>query len=1129
MPGIADALPAECDATFRALAEQELLGVGQASVDGALVFGNPRLCALLGCSLAELRRFTLSDLQRPDWITSVSPVRDGSGEVRSQLVIVQDATPRRRLERQSAFFEELDLRLAAARGERDMLRVALERLAGLIGSSRLCFVEWHEAEGRVRLTASWPQDEQLLPPRECTLDEVGGVAWWRALTEGESAAPELAAQLPERLFGGTARSYAARALDARAGWRVALIATDRATRHWRRDELSLLGAVLARTWPLVERARAEETLGKELRAVQALLVQPQADGGRVVVSDELVTRITAESERRRRLYETTLSNTPDLIYVFDLNHRFTYANAALLDTWGRSWDDVVGKTCLEVGYPEWQAAAHDTEIERVIATKRSVRGEVPFRGGEGERIHDYIFVPVLGEGGEVEAIAGTTRDVTELKQAQFLLAGQAAVLELMVKGAPLKDVLEALCDVVDQQATGRRRACIMLAEDGRQLRVAAGRHMPLEWLESAGPWPIAAMAGSCGTAAYRREAVLVSDVQADPRWEPWQGRAKKHGFRSCWSTPFFSSDGLVLGTFDLYYDRVHQPTALETSLVEIITRTAGVAVERQRAEEELDARTQRQRLLWEAATVMLTTEEPEAMLRECVNLIAPHLDIDVCLNHMVTDVEGGLELRWSLGLDEAMLPELAMLEHGHECRADMERSYEPFAHVFIQESAPDALPLLKRLGLRSYVSVPMLAGGLLGTLAFGSRRRDQFRADEIEFMRTVTSYVTVAHERLRLVEELCHADRKKDDFIALLAHELRNPLAPLRNGLHVLGLSAPDSPAAGRARAIMERQLTHMVRLIDDLLDISRITLNKLELRREDVNLADVIESAVETARPAVDRAEHELEVILPETPVLLHADLTRLAQVVSNLLTNAVKYTPKGGRIRLSAQQHAEHVTISVEDNGIGLAASSLRTIFGMFSQVERGLERSSGGLGIGLALVKGLTEMHGGSVRAESAGPGLGSRFEVCLPIAGAASAVRSDTKSAIPPQVPRRLLVVDDNRDAAESTATVLRLSGNEVHTAYDGLEAVQQVEALRPDVVLMDIGMPRLNGFDATRRIRNHSWGAGIVIIALTGWGQDSDRRQSRAAGFDAHLVKPVDFNQLSALISELCEGNRAAAS
>lgn len=504
-------------------------------------------------------------------------------------------------------------------------------------------------------------------------------------------------------------------------------------------------------------------------------------------AEQELARLTAESERERRLYETILSSTPDLVYVFGLDHRFTYANKALLNMWGRTWDDAIGKNCLELGYPDWHAAMHDREIEHVVATKLPIRGEVPFTGAPGRRIYDYIFVPVIGANGEVEAVAGTTRDVTERKQAE---------------------------------------------------------------------------------------------------------------------------------------------------------------------------------------------------------------------------------------------------------------------------------------------------------------------------------------------EDLKAADRKKDEFLALLAHELRNPLAPIRNGLQVMRLAPGDPEAITRARTMMDRQLAHMVRLIDDLMDVSRISRNKLELRRSRVLLADIVNSAVETARPLIDAAGHVLTVSLPAPPIHLDADLTRLAQVFGNLLTNSAKYTEPGGRIWLTAQPRDGTVLVSVRDNGIGIPAESLESIFDMFSQVDRSIERSAGGLGIGLALVKGLVEMHGGAVAAASGGHGQGSTFTVTLPILekpidSTATETMDGEQAATAPK--RRVLVVDDNRDGADSLAMMLRLMNNEVRTANDGIEAVATAEAFRPEVILMDVAMPKLNGLDATRRIRAKEWGRRATIIALTGWGQDGDRERSREAGCDGHLVKPVNLPELEEVL------------
>ncbi|HYQ18377.1 MAG TPA: GAF domain-containing protein, partial [Polyangiaceae bacterium] len=603
---------------------------------------------------------------------------------------------------------------------------------------------------------------------------------------------------------------------------------------------------------------------------------------------DAASRVTAEAERRHRLFETILSGTPDLIYVFDLQRRFVFANAALLEAWGRGVREVIGKTCLEIGYPEWQAAMHDSEIDQVAKTKQSIRGEVPFKGPQGERIHDYIFVPVIGEDGEVEAIAGTTRDVTVLKQAEHLMAGQAQALELMVKGAPLPEVLEALCDVVDRQATSRLRTSIsLMQDDGRYLRPAAGRHMPAAWTRAVDPWPVGPESGGCGAAAYRRQTVICTDIARDPLWAEHRELAARHGLRACWSTPIFSSGGSVLGTLELYYPRVHHPDAIEQRLVDVITRTAGIAIERKRGEEGLRTHSERLRLLWETAAVLLTTEDSEALIRALFARIAPHLGLDVVLSYAANDAVDSLALTFSEGVSPEQAAAIARIAPGHALAGDVAGSHEPFSVAQLATSKDPAHAPLSELGLRAYACFPLNADDrLLGTLGIGSRERDEFEVDELEFMRTVTRYMTVAYERLRLVRELREADRKKDDFIALLAHELRNPLAPLRNGLHVMRLASPDSPAVARARAIMERQLSHMVRLIDDLLDVSRISLNKLQLRRTRVALADVVSSAVETARPSIDGAEHHLEVLLPPEPVLLDADLTRLAQVLGNLLT---------------------------------------------------------------------------------------------------------------------------------------------------------------------------------------------------------------------------------------------------
>jgi PAS domain S-box-containing protein len=376
-------------------------------------------------------------------------------------------------------------------------------------------------------------------------------------------------------------------------------------------------------------------------------------------------------------------------------------------------------------------------------------------------------------------------------------------------------------------------------------------------------------------------------------------------------------------------------------------------------------------------------------------------------------------------------------------------------------------------------------------------------------------------EKKRAEEALREADRRKDEFLATLAHELRNPLAPLRNAVELLRRAGGDAALMEKARSMMERQLVQMVRLIDDLLDISRITRGKLQLRIERVDLAAVVRSAVEAARPLINAQAHELTAALPPDPIYLDADPIRLAQVFSNLLTNSAKYTEKGGHIWLTAERLGGEVVVSVRDTGIGIAAEHLAHIFEMFSQVSPALERSQGGLGIGLALVRGLVGLHGGTVEGRSAGPGRGSEFIVRLPAADTPAQARQEPredgeKSRAGPKC--RILVADDLPDSVDSLAVVLRLAGHDVRTAHDGLEAVQAAATFRPDVVLLDIGMPRMNGYEAARSIREQPWGTGMALIALTGWGQEEDKRRALEAGFDHHLTKPVDPAALEKLLA-----------
>jgi signal transduction histidine kinase len=377
-------------------------------------------------------------------------------------------------------------------------------------------------------------------------------------------------------------------------------------------------------------------------------------------------------------------------------------------------------------------------------------------------------------------------------------------------------------------------------------------------------------------------------------------------------------------------------------------------------------------------------------------------------------------------------------------------------------------------------------------------------------------------ERKRLEQALVTADRRKDAFLATLAHELRNPLAPIRTAVDTMWLRPLEDETLLQCRDVIGRQVEHLTRLVDDLMDISRITRGNIKLERKPVDISDVVRRAVETHRPLFDTRHHELVVDLPATPLAVEGDLTRLAEAVGNLLNNAAKYTDEKGRISVRVDADDKHVRIRVTDTGVGIPPELLPSVFEMFTQIDHTLHRSQGGLGIGLALVRELTEMHGGRVEGFSAGLGKGSEFVLTLPL-------RQDLLAGLPPRErevtipvedlgkPCRVLVVDDNRDAAQSLAAMLRLTGSEVETAHDGLQALRIAERFRPSLVLLDIGMPGMSGFEVARKIRAKPWGASIRLVAQTGWGQEEDRQRAREAGFDVHLTKPVDYASLMQLM------------
>jgi PAS domain S-box-containing protein len=581
--------------------------------------------------------------------------------------------------------------------------------------------------------------------------------------------------------------------------------------------------------------------------------------------------------------------------------------------------------------------------------------------------------------------------------------------------------------------------------------------------------------------------------------------------------PDRGDDGVVRGVFVMVHDlsdRRATEAALATARNELAQRVAGLT------------------RLHELATRLAGLHDPDEAFRAILQSIVELKGTDRGVLSLWDAAAQSLHVVASVGFSPDQLARLrAIREGGGACR----RAATGGRRIVITDVEEDEgfaphRALARELGFRAVHSTPLLSrsGACLGVLAvhFPAPRPDIEVERQLAEMhaRQAADFLdrVRAEASLRASEAaLREADRRKDDFLATLAHELRNPLAPIRSSVEVLRHQPAADEAAVRAKAVIDRQVRQMARLLDDLLDVSRITRNKLHLRRQRVTLAEVVGAAVETSRPLVDDGRHSLQVALPPGPVVLDADPVRLAQVFSNLLNNAAKYTDPGGHITLEATVAGGEVCVSVRDTGIGIAAELQPRLFDMFTQAEPALERSQGGLGIGLSLVRGLTELHGGSVEAMSGGPGAGSTFKVTLPLASPSRERAPEVPVRAGAAMPaRRVLVADDLRDGADTLALLLRLDGHDAHAVYGGDEAVEAAATLRPDIVLLDIGMPRVNGYEAARRIREAPWGASMTLIAATGWGQQHDKARAREAGFDHHLTKPIEPDHLRALIGRI---------
>ncbi|HEY9024794.1 MAG TPA: ATP-binding protein, partial [Burkholderiaceae bacterium] len=597
--------------------------------------------------------------------------------------------------------------------------------------------------------------------------------------------------------------------------------------------------------------------------------------------------------------------------------------------------------------------------------------------------------------------------------------------------------------------------------------------------------------GACAICCAQRERTVIEDIDVDGVDPALRALASEEGFRAVHATPLIGQDGDVIGAISVHLDAPHVPTERERALADICARKCANFIERARAHAAYEESQGRFQAVLDASAVpfvILSPVREDASGRVVdfewtyVNAAAAqalHRPADVFEGRRVQEV---LPSRWASS-----------------------ESFAHYVHVIEHEQTVDFETRMMHEGREQWfrcVASPLHGGVALWFNDITTRKNDE-----------------------RVLQE---ADRRKDEFLATLAHELRNPLAPIRQAATISRLPQATEAQKRWSHEVIERQVRHMALLLDDLLDVSRITRGRLALRRGANSLHEMIEAAVETARPLIDARQHVLEVVLPQAAIVMQADPLRVSQIVANLLTNAAKYTDPHGRIRLLAALDADDVVIEVSDNGIGIAPESLPEVFDMFTQLRGTGDRASG-LGIGLALTKGLVELHGGTIGVRSEGAGRGSVFTVRLP-RGEAPAAAPAPDDGVEPRAAsaRRILVADDNRDAAESLAALLQLEGHEVTLAYDGADALVAYERVHPQVCLLDIGMPLRTGNEVAAEIRARDGGRAPTLVAITGWGQDGDRMQALAAGFDHHLTKPIDPAQLLRLIGEARAGALAGA-
>jgi PAS domain S-box-containing protein len=834
-------------------------------------------------------------------------------------------------------------------------------------------------------------------------------------------------------------------------------------------------------------------------------------------------RSTARAEEAEQRLVLAVEDTRIGIFDIDLVGRTAWLSPTLAALAGLDQSGVAPiESVLSRLPPEHQAESRAVLAQKLRERARSYERELQVLLPDGRPHWLLLRVHIVWSGERAVRLRGACVDITERKTVDALLDQTKAELSQQVadlrrlhemstrllETASLPEQLQMILIAV-AHFHGARRGLVSLYEpQTRTMRVEASLGFDVGAVARLAGLKVTD--GACGLACLKRERVVVADIEApvdtvgDPDMaecvERLRAFAREQGFRAIHSTPMIGPSGDALGAVSIHFDEPRTPTERERTLADICARKAAIYTERARAEFALEESRGRFRAVLDSSAVPFV-------------VLAP-----------VREPTGGriTDFSWSYVNDAAA------------------RVLRRPPHAFEGKKVLDVLPDRWRSSptFDQYVAVAEKHETREFEAHVMYEGADQWFHCVASPMRgDVALWFSDVTERKLAEQSLQEADRRKDEFLATLAHELRNPLAPIRQAAALSRNPIATEIQKRWSHEVIERQVAHMALLLDDLLDVSRISRGALALRRGTHELGAILDAAIETARPLVDARRHTLEIVAPSAPIELEVDPLRVAQIVANLLTNAAKYTEPAGRIRLTAALDGEDVVIEVGDNGIGIAPESLPAVFDMFTQL-RGASDRAGGLGIGLALTKGLVELHGGSIAVRSDGPGQGSLFTVRLPrgdgtlptpapVAKPAPAparhVLDEAPAASIASSPRahahrRVLIADDNRDAAESLAALLELEGHEVALAFDGDDALRAFDRFRPEVCLLDIGMPHRSGNDVARSIRGQPGGAAPTLIAITGWGQETDRREALGSGFDHHLTKPVDPVQLLHIIA-----------